>query len=359
MTSSRLIVWGLVCVSCIAAAFEGTIRVDDWAQHGVPLSSGYTSLGQLIIRDSLGMHPRPNSQFRQFRVNSLGYRGDEWADTARAQPRVVLTMGASETFGLYESAGKEWPRQLQDSLTTTCPMPVRVLNGAFAGMSLPTVTADLLARGRALRPRVVVYYPTPVQYLESVALPSAPAPSADFAPPPPWWWLRGPSRLRDGVKASVPQVVLDILRRVDAADAKSPVIFPIVPEDRLDAFDADLRRLVGASRAIGATPVLIAHRHRLSDTLSAENRRWLRAWSRFYPLATGAVILDFESRAIDRIRLVARDSAVAFVDPAARLSATGPAAFADFSHFTDRGAAAMAGATVGAAAAAAGCDPGD
>jgi hypothetical protein len=35
-----------------------------------------------------------------------------------------------------------------------------------------------------------------------------------------------------------------------------------------------------------------------------------------------------------------------------------PAAFADFSHFTDRGAAAMAGATVGAVAAA-GCDPGD
>ena len=267
-------------------------------------------------------------------------------------------MGASETFGLYESAGKEWPRQLQDSLATTCAMPVRVLNGAFAGMSLPTVTADLLARGRTLRPRVVVYYPTPVQYIESVALPSAPAPAADSSPPPPWWRLRGPSRLRDGMKASVPELILDLLRRADTAEPTSPVIFPVVPEDRLNAFEADLRRLVGASRGVGAVPVLMAHRHRLSDTLSAENRRWLRAWSRFYPLATGDVLLAFESRAIDRIRLVARDSGVVFVDPAARLSATGPAAFADFSHFTDRGAAAMAGATVGAVAAA-GCDPGD
>lgn len=363
MNASRIAVWSIVSVVCAAVAFETTIRVDDWAQHGVSPASGFTSLGQLIMRDSLGMHARPNSQFRQFRINSLGYRGDEWSDTSAGRPRIVLTMGASETFGLYESAGKEWPRQLQDSLASLCPRPVRVLNGAFAGMSLPTVTADLLTRGRALRPAAVLYYPTPVQYIEGEELPAAPSPARDVTPAPPWWRLRGPSRLRDGMKASVPEVVLDLLRRV-ASRQQGPSSneqrrFPTVPDDRLDAFELDLRQLVGATRAIGANPVLIAHRHRLTDTVSAENRRWLRAWSRFYPLASGAVLLEFESRAIDRIRVVASDSGALFVDPASRLSAIGPAAFADFSHFTDRGSAAMAGAARGAAAAAAGCDSGD
>ena len=61
MTSARFVVWALVSICCIAAAFEVTIRIDDWAQYGVSPTSGFTSLGQLLVRDGAGMHPRPNS----------------------------------------------------------------------------------------------------------------------------------------------------------------------------------------------------------------------------------------------------------------------------------------------------------
>src|SRR5580704_16764560 len=88
----------------------------------------------------------------------------------------VVTAGASETFGLYESPDREFPRQLEDTLRARlCGDPVEVLNAAIFGMSLPTLEQDLRLRVRPLDPDVVVLYPTPVQYLND-AMPMSATP---------------------------------------------------------------------------------------------------------------------------------------------------------------------------------------
>ena len=127
-----------------------------------------------------------------------------------------------------------------------------------------------------------------------------------------------------------------------SASGTTPAI--LVPGDRLDAFDHDLRRLVGTIRSTGARPVLVVHQNRFGKRIvDEEEERWLRAWERFYPRYTGEAILEFDRLAAARTTAIAIDSAVLIVDPTAALRDAGPVVFADFSHFNDRGAALLAG----------------
>jgi hypothetical protein len=334
----------LLAVGVAAAAFEGTVRLDDWARFGVPLRSGVASLGELLVRDSLGAHPRPGAAFRFFRINALGFRGPEVPDLPN-QAWVIAVSGASETFGLYERPGREWPRQLEDSLRRRCGTPVQVLNAGFAGMTMPSVMQDVERRLAPLQPNIGVYYPTPAQYLEG-ARPVASRPVHDPSPPPPAWRPRGAARLLDAIKRAVPIPLLDLIRQLETrrqrrASGRPPI--DTVPLDRLAAFEEDLRRLVGTYRRVGMMPALVVHRHRFGDTLSVEARRSLRAWERFYPGYTGRTLITFDDSAAARTRLVASDSQVLVVDPLEPLRNLGARAFSDFVHFTDDGAALVGG----------------
>ena len=346
MGNAKTIGWAAAVVAVITVAFEATVRIDDWAQFGVPVSSPFTSIADLIVRDSLGMHARPSSEFRQFRVNSLGFRGPEVSAERLKRGKVVIVSGASESFGLYEVAGREWPRQLEDSLAVRCGNDVVVLNAAFAGMALPTVMQDVNLRLIAFAPKLLVYYPTPMQYLEA-DLPVAALPELKPAAAPSIWRLRGTSRLRDAVKRSVPEAILNQLRILDTQNSRTKLgaaPLAMASTDRLNAYDAALRALVGRARGHGIEPVLVVHRNRFRDTVDVDERRLLRAWERFYPHYTGRAILAFDDSAAGRTVSIGRDSSVMVVDPLPALTPFGAHAFADFSHFSDVGAAAVGGA---------------
>src|SRR5262245_28100105 len=98
---------GLTLVGVFLAASEAAARVDDWRRFGVPLSNPYTSLEDLLVRDSLGTHARPGAVFKQFRIDSLGFRRKASADSRLAPRPLVIATGASETFGLYETPGRD------------------------------------------------------------------------------------------------------------------------------------------------------------------------------------------------------------------------------------------------------------
>jgi hypothetical protein len=332
---------GLVGVSSL----ELTVRIDDWAQFGVPLDASEVALEELSIRDSLGVHARAGTQFRQFRINSLGFRGPDLPATLPAGTKVIVTSGASETFGLYERGGGEWPQQLRLQLARRCAQPIVVLNAAFAGMSLPTVRQDIARRILPLRPDAVVYYPTPMQYLEE-RLPEAAIPSLDPFTPPVRWRPRATPRFREAFKRAVPTPVLDFLRVVDTRRNRTEarvVVSSAVPMDRVDAFEEDLRGLVGDLKRAGLPAVLAVHQNRFADVSSLESQRYLRAWERFYPRYTGRTILQFDSVAAERTKRVAVDSAVLVVDARQALRSATVPVFADFSHFNDAGAAIVGG----------------
>jgi hypothetical protein len=335
---------------------EAASRIDDWFRFRTPLFARERSESDLLIRDALGMHGRPNGRFEKWSLNSLGMRGPEVPRNKPPGVLRVVTSGASETFGLYESPGKEYPRQLEDSLNArlqreggVCGLErAEVLNAAMPGMSLPTTEQDIRLRVAKIQPDFVVLYATPPSYLEDdLPRAAAPAPSVREAPPlPPTYALfpRAWDRVRTQVKSLLPMPVQDWLRQRQIQKVRRQHDkgwrFTTAPEDRLAAFDNDVRRTVGTIDSIGAVSVLMTHANRFVG-LPLSDSPMLTAWEKFYPRATGRTIVAFDSLADLRTAAVAADSGTVFVD-LARVLAHDPDAFADFSHFTDRGAALIA-----------------
>ncbi len=338
-------------------SLEGACRVEDWIQFRTPVFALERSQEDLLLRDSLGMHGRPGGHFQKWSLNALGMRGPEVSAGKSSHVLRVVTAGASETFGLYESPGLEYPRQLEDSLNAHlssggiagCEVRAQVLNSAMPGMSLPTIEQDIRLRVAPLKPDFVVLYATPSAYLDD-ALPVAARPDSSNSARRslPWRYALLPrvaDRIRVQLKALLPTVVQDRIRRrqIAAMLAEHPAgwRFESVPPERLQRFEADLRQAVGVIRATGATPVLMTHANRFVGS-GTPDAAAMRAWEKFYPRASGETIVAFDSVARLVTMSVARDSQSVLVDLAPTLAQTHGSAFADFSHFTDLGSALAA-----------------
>jgi hypothetical protein len=330
--------------TCLVA-LEATCRVDDYFRYGTPLFSPVVSPDGLVVRDATGAHGRPHARYTKFILNNLGMRGPDVPAAKPAGVVRVVTLGASETFGLYESLGHEYPRQLEDSLRSCASF--EVINAALIGMSLPTQVEYLHARVAPLKPDLVVLYPTPVQYLNA-SMPAATrpdsSPDAGRRPWSDWMQLRVEVRLENRLNSLIPARVRNYFRRRSLDDSTRAWHFDGVPSDRLARYDADLRRLVAAVRAIGARPVLMTHANVFMGD-GPSNRLLIEQWRLFYPHAAGTTLLQFDSAAAVVTRHVAADDSVPIVDLAAivrdRLRPAGRY-FGDYEHFSDLGAGMVA-----------------
>ncbi|HXY29802.1 MAG TPA: hypothetical protein VEI06_03755 [Gemmatimonadaceae bacterium] len=338
---------------------EITTRLVDLLRFGMPMATRIASAENLLVRDATGMHGRPGAVFEQWRLNALGMRGPEVASEKPAGTLRVLVVGASETFGLYETPGREFPRQLEDTLRAAlasgrwrpgCGLThVEVLNGALPGMTMPTIAQDVRLRLGVLRPDLVVVYPTPAFYLHE-DLPRAARPdSSGRSSGLPWWYALEPRsgrRVRDQLKQLTPSAVLTLLRRMDIAkerrDHPADWFFHGVPSDRADRFESDLGSLVGSVREVGAVPVLATHANAFFGHAVPDRDR-LITWQRFIPRAQGTTLIAFDSAARARTIAVARESGAVLADIAIDSALTSSVRnFGDFFHFTDPGASRAA-----------------
>lgn len=91
-------------------------RIDDNIKYNAPLLSKYTN-NRLRSTDEDGLRYNiPNAQFEKWQNNRFGFRGPNFDDVKPKELTRVVCMGASETYGLYEDHGKEWPAQLSQIL---------------------------------------------------------------------------------------------------------------------------------------------------------------------------------------------------------------------------------------------------
>ena len=353
---SSLVGWAAIALLFLIV-LELTCRVEDWVMYRMPIWSPYTELNDLIMRDADGMHGRPNAQYEKWIMNNVGTRGPDVSLVPQPGSVRVITVGASETFGLRESPGKEYPRQLEDSLNArlhrgecSAPGPKRfeVLNAAFAGMAMPTIDQDVRNRLRRFKPAMVVIYPTPVQYLEdAMPFPARPDSSGISNQPTSLDRLRPRAlyRLREQIKQIIPAFIQARLRAIQTRmilRAHPPGWrFDGIPPKRLAQYDEDLRHLIGTIRSVGAAPVLVTHGN-IFRGHGDPDPDMRTSWEKFYPRATGSAIIALDSVARDVTLRVGADSGVVTVDAAQRLAAAPASIFADFVHLTDVGASIMA-----------------
>lgn len=336
----RRVLRAIAALLAVALGLEVGTRADEMVRLGTPFVSNASSIADIITIDSLGAHGNAGAQYRQFRFNSLGLRGPEPDPTLQK----ILVLGASETFGLYEPSGKEYPRQLQDSLEAA-GCRVQVLNAALPGFSLPTLSVSFRSRMRNLGASVVVLYPTPVQYLEAerpVFRPhTAPPPDAPLTAS-----LRAIVRLRDHVKAILPERVKTYLRSREIVAQRTQLgvaQWTSIPDDRVLAFHDDLAAFIDTLKASGLQPLVATHANAFLPDAPLDTAR-LVAWAKFYPHASMELLPQFEKVANTVIEQVAAEHGVPVSDVAAAMHAYDPdSVFADFSHFTSVGSARVAG----------------
>jgi hypothetical protein len=72
----------------------------------------------------------PNTQYKKWKINSLGFRGKEIDLEKKKEQIRIMCFGSSETLGVHETEGKEWPSQIGEMLKDQYP-EVEVINVLF------------------------------------------------------------------------------------------------------------------------------------------------------------------------------------------------------------------------------------
>jgi len=348
----------LSVVLVFSVAAEVFARLDDKITWDAPFLSPYGN-ERLLDQDSLGFRGRANFRYQKWRMNNLGFRGPDIAPTPAPGVRRIAVIGASETFGLFESPGAEYPARMQVILDSIAPGRYEVINVALPGLTLASMVPYLQRAVVQTSASIVVIYPTPSFYLGPQPLP------VEYIPPryqPPallhfagWTLERAAlsSRLagkgREVMKQLIPPILVTKVResRLAArrAEHDSSWVWRTVPADRMDAFRSSLNRLVASAKKEGLQPLLVTHANRFSgamqDTVGPDRRHIVNPMSLYYPQATPSILIRTDSVANAIMCEVGAAQGVPVVEAERQIPAS-PAYFADFVHFTDVGADKMA-----------------
>lgn len=354
-----IFVAALVLVTAVGA--ELTARIQDWIRDGIPLTATPNWDKDLFVDTTTGRRGRPNGHYKKWRLNEFGFRSGPMSITPQAGTVRVLVLGASETFGLYESPGHEFPARLDTILTSSGKY--EVINAALTGLTLDSTLSyweDWVSR---FCPAVVVIYPSPLFYLSDLApgrrsesVPVKVSGSATHSP-----------AVRPGVNSDVGGTLLassrivgrardqldvpDFLQRVRdartieaaARDKPSEWFFRAAPADRVRLFIDDLDRLARAIERSGARLVVLTHAMRVADPARAQDLDWLSRARVNTPRALPEVLNRFQTVTNEAIRTWGRQNGVPIVDVAAELNGR-EELFGDLIHFNDSGADLVAAA---------------
>ena len=328
----------LLCVAVLTLEFAA--RIDDWVHFDAPLNGNY-DFDQLFRVTDRGIRGVPNGRYLRWHLNADGLNGPEIRPNA-GQTRVIV-YGASESFGIYEDVGKEFPRVLETELNAqSTSVRYEVINSGVPGMRVGSGINYLRELSDRLHPKVVVIYPTPTHYI-GVTLPYCGRPPRTMMPAGsrvPEFRVAG--KFKDQMKRVLPTTAMKWLRKVSIAwQTRGQVLLAQVASASLDAFEVDLSCAVTAARNADMVPILVTHANRFGDTTDDRDEGWLTGWRQQYPEMREEGFIDLERRANAGIRKIAARENVLLVDAAVALGGR-TEWFADHAHFNNEGAARMA-----------------
>ena len=327
-----------IVVAAILAflTLEVSARVDDHYTHGAPLLGPY-EISVIYEDDELGRRGKPNASYLKWKLNSLGFRGPELAPGKLT----VAVLGASETFGLYETEGKEYPRQLEALLRERFGENVQVASIGFAGQSVGQALFRLDENIEAVDPALLVVYPSLAAYI------NAPAGEGEWrlgrqAPRPPFGGSRIAQRTRELLKQALPPAVQTAMRAWQSERTYSKdEVWPRIPQENVDRFRTDINALIEQANAHGVEVALATHATLFGDSVEPDERLHLIDWRKFFPILAEDGFLDMERRLNDVLRETGQQHGLVVIDVANKIE-PGAGNFVDFVHLNDKGAHEMA-----------------
>jgi hypothetical protein len=152
----------LMSVGVFIVTMEVCARIDDKIRFDARFFGHYSS-ELLRSIDSEGINRNvPNNQFEKWKINQLGFRSPDIPFIKTKGTVRVICMGASETFGLYEDPGEEWPNQLKD-LLDECQR-FQVINVSVVGLPLKKYHRYIEKYVLKLEPDIIILFISPFRY---------------------------------------------------------------------------------------------------------------------------------------------------------------------------------------------------
>jgi len=337
-------------------------RIDDSLKYGAPFWGGYDS-DRLRGKDQGGFACNlPNARFEKWQHNSLGFRGPDLTQEKKPGMARVVCLGSSESYGLYESPGKEWPAQLRALLPDA---KYEIINASMVGLNLPSFDAYLKQHVFPLKPDLVVLVVNPLFYVTGLeraahakkAPPLQPAQNRQKQAPSLKEKILSNSRIYPKLKQAAKQAVTgnfpDTFKKYETESAQRKILeiehaalkgrkpLDAVPESYLESYRRDLERTVELIRSQNADVILTSYpalisrdNQSLYSGIFLDNRRFC------IELSVMGIADTFDR--FNRVTAeVSKEKGTLFVD-AHRLLPKSTDYFGDNVHYTDKGASCFA-----------------
>src|SRR4030095_3803232 len=159
----RKLLYMAVVVAVLLIACEGALRARAWIKYGTAAAGVRDPM--LTYDPAAGLYvPKPGYEVKganiHIKINSRGFRGDEFAVPKPPGTFRIVCLGASTTFSAETSSNDAvWPHQLQEKLRATYPgRGIEVINAAVGGYVSDDNLKNLEHRVLPLEPDLVIYY---------------------------------------------------------------------------------------------------------------------------------------------------------------------------------------------------------
>lgn len=336
------------------AGIEMATRIDQAIRFGASPFGSYTYDSVLFDHDEYGPRGRPHARYEKWSLNGLGLRGPE-APPPSSATRVVA-MGASETFGLYESEGNEWPRVLERELAARGGRYV-VLNGALPGMSPLMQLRHLRYRLLELEPDVLIWmvHYTAFAGLDSEGIRSALEMRSPVPPPPGWLAALRPRALQKAREVLLPRLPWSIPEKIERLRSELRLTriresmgskfgsMDQVSEGEQKAFEGFVTSLVQSASQVGSRVVIVFPPRLVDD-------RTMLLHSTTYPYVTRHW-LDEAFELFPTLAARQASSVVSIADLRNVIHEGESGLMLDMVHYSDAGAARIAAGLVDCVAA--------
>jgi hypothetical protein len=338
------------------AGLEVMARLDDALAEDAPFFGPYDAQAMLLDRDSLGIKGKAHGRFEKWVLNSKGFRGPDPAVPKPPGNIRIVTLGASETFGLYESDRKHWPAQLRRHIKARYPgRRIELINTGIVGLTMSSLERYYRHRVEELEPDLVILYPHFIDYIAGdgpggrkrretpVRVAGQAVPKAEkeedgfeFGPP------RFPGKLKLAVKTKAPRPILEwaARRKLERALAAIDTASQIDAYDTLEfaRFDSLANSFAAYLRDRGVDLVVSDYACSFVKGSREETLEGLENLWRVYPWMSRKALVDGLAVYNRRLMEIADRNGALKVSQASLLEGYRENWVADGLHFTDQGA---------------------
>lgn len=159
----RKIIYLAVILLALLAVCEVGLRARQWMRYGSFAASVRDPMLEYDPQADL-LVPKPGYEVKgariDIKINSLGFRGDDFERRKPPHTVRIAALGASTTFCAEVSDNhKTWPHRLQEKLADAYPgLKFEVINTAVGGYTAAENLRNLTYRVLPLEPDLAIYY---------------------------------------------------------------------------------------------------------------------------------------------------------------------------------------------------------